>query len=102
VEREVRRALREAEVSVERKITGRRGIGWIAYAGSGEMAQKEKDECRVRWREFIQSGKVIEVAPKQRRARRVVNGNFNDLESVRNFIEISILKFPEFHELAKC
>ena len=28
--------------------------------------------------------------------------NFNDLESDRNFIEISILKFPEFHELAKC
>ena len=74
VEREVRRALREAEVSVERKITGRRGIGWIAYAGSGEMAQKEKDECRVRWREFIQSGKVIEVAPKQRRARRAPVG----------------------------
>ena len=38
------------------------------------MAQKEKDECRVRWREFIQSGKVIEVAPKQRRARRAPVG----------------------------
>ena len=29
------------------------------------MAQKEKNECRVsRWREFIQSGKVIEVELK--------------------------------------
>ena len=74
VEKEVRRALREAKVSVERKINGRRGIGWIAYVGSGEMSKKEKDECRVRWREFTQSGKVVEVVPKQRRARRAPVG----------------------------
>ena len=38
------------------------------------MSKKEKDECRVRWREFTQSGKVVEEVPKQRRARRAPVG----------------------------
>jgi len=71
VKREVDRALKEAEVSVERKITGRHGVGWLAYAGCGAKTTQEKDECRANWREFIQSGKMVEPKAKKRKRARV-------------------------------
>ena len=58
VQREVDKAMKRADVAVVRKMTGRRGIGWMAYAGSGEMSRTEKEACRGRWREFICSGRI--------------------------------------------
>jgi len=74
VQREVDKAMEWADATTRRKMTGRRGVGWMKYAGSGVTGKEARDVCRARWRAFIRSGRRVEPAPRRTgRAKAVVD-----------------------------
>ena len=74
VQREVNKAMERADAATQRKMTGRRGVGWMKYAGSGVKGKEARDACRDKWRAFIRSGRRVEPAPRRTgRAKAVVD-----------------------------
>ena len=65
MQREVDKAMEWADAATRRKMTGRRGVGWMEFAGSGVTGKEARDACRARWRAFIRSGRRVEPAPRR-------------------------------------